>query len=129
MGVWRGGDAAIALPQRFSNPSRERAMSYGYDYSLAAQAAGSERAAFIRRTYAHLAGAILAFMGVEALLLNILSETAQLKIVQVMWGGHGWLGVMVAFMAATWLAQVWAHSDTSAGMQYMGLSLGVITYA
>ncbi len=30
-------------------------MSYGYNVSIAARAAGSDRAAFIRRTYAHLA--------------------------------------------------------------------------
>ncbi len=79
-------------------------MSYGYDYSLAAQAAGSERAAFIRRTYAHLAGAILAFMGVEALLLNMLSLDQQQMILNKM-GGYGWLVVMLAFMGASWLAQ------------------------
>ena len=43
-------------------------LDYGYErgHSIAA-----ERAAFIRRTYAHLAGAILAFVGLEAALLSI----------------------------------------------------------
>jgi len=105
-------------------------MSYGYDYSLAAQAAGSERAAFIRRTYAHLAGAILAFMGIEALLLNVvLDDQAQMLILRMMTGGFGWLFVMLAFMGASWLAQTWAQSDSSPGMQYVGLGLYVVVEA
>jgi FtsH-binding integral membrane protein len=103
-------------------------MSYGYDYSVAAQAASSDRATFIRRTYAHLAGAILAFMGIEALLLNLMSEQTQLQVVRMM-GGYGWLAVMLAFMAAGWVARTWAHSDTSTVMQYMGLGLYVVAWA
>lgn len=104
-------------------------MSYGYDYAVAARAASSDRAAFIRRTYAHLAGAILAFMGIEALLLNVLSEGTQLKIVQMSRGGYSWLGIMIAFMAAGWIARVWAHSETSAAMQYLGLAFYVVAWA
>jgi len=103
-------------------------MSYGYDYSVAARAAGSERALFIRRTYAHLAGAILAFMGIEALLLNLLSMDQQKMILDTM-GGYGWLVVMLAFMGASWLAQTWAQSETSSAMQYMGLGLYVVAEA
>jgi FtsH-binding integral membrane protein len=103
-------------------------MSYGYDYSVAAQAASSDRATFIRRTYAHLAGAILAFMGLEALLLNWLSNEQQMQILHLM-GGYGWLVVMLAFMGASWLAQTWAQSDTSPGVQYMGLGLYVVAEA
>jgi FtsH-binding integral membrane protein len=103
-------------------------MSYGYDYSVAARAASSDRALFIRRTYAHLAGAILAFMGIEALFLNVMSEDTQRLVVRMM-GGYGWLIVMLAFMAAGWVARVWAHSDTSMAMQYMGLGLYVVAWS
>lgn len=103
-------------------------MSYGYEYSVAAHAASSDRATFIRRTYAHLAGAILAFVGIEALLLNGLSDDQQVHILRSM-GGYGWLVVMLAFMGASWLAQTWAQSDTSPGMQYMGLGLYVVAEA
>jgi FtsH-binding integral membrane protein len=103
-------------------------MSYGYDYSVAARAASSDRALFIRRTYAHLAGAILAFMGIEALLLNVMSEATQVQVLRMM-GGYGWLVVMLAFMGASWLAQTWAQSDTSPGMQYVGLGLYVVAQA
>jgi FtsH-binding integral membrane protein len=104
-------------------------MSYGYDYAVAARAASSDRALFIRRTYAHLAGAILAFMGIEALLLNVMSEATQAQVLRLMVGGYGWLVVMLAFMAASWLAQTWAQSDTSPGMQYVGLGLYVVAEA
>jgi len=103
-------------------------MSYGYDYSVAARAAGSERALFIRRTYAHLAGAILAFMGIEALFLNALNLDQQAAILRMM-GGYGWLFVLLAFMGASWLAQTWAQSDSSRGMQYLGLGLYVVAEA
>ncbi|HEY7154618.1 MAG TPA: Bax inhibitor-1 family protein [Gemmataceae bacterium] len=103
-------------------------MSYGYDYSVAARAASSDRATFIRRTYAHLAGAILAFMGIEALLLNVLTNEQQARILRLM-GGYGWLAVLLAFMAAGWIARAWAHSETSPAMQYMGLGLYVVAWS
>jgi len=45
-------------------------MSYAYDIGPVARAPASERAAFIRRTYGHLAGAILAFIALETVLLR-----------------------------------------------------------
>ena len=40
-----------------------------------AMATESERTAFIRRTYLHLAGAIAAFIGLELLLFNVFPDT------------------------------------------------------
>jgi FtsH-binding integral membrane protein len=103
-------------------------MSFGFEYpSLAAQAAASERAAFIRRTYAHLAGAILAFVGIEAFLLNVVDE-------RLIWGVLAgkpmmWLVVMFAFMGAGWIAQTMAYSNSSRGVQYAGLALYVVAEA
>lgn len=105
-------------------------MSYGYDYSVAARAASSDRATFIRRTYAHLAGAILAFMGVEVLLFKVLGEAGQQQVLQMlMFTRFSWLIVLLAFMAASWLAQTWARSETSSAMQYAGLGLYVVAEA
>src|SRR4029079_9109731 len=57
---------------RRGGPKQESAMEYSYRSSgVVAEARPDARAAFIRRTYAHLAGAILAFAGVEALLLQL----------------------------------------------------------
>ena len=47
----------------------------------------AERAGFIRRTYAHLAGAIVAFTAIETLVLTQLSQETQLNIVRTMLGG------------------------------------------
>jgi FtsH-binding integral membrane protein len=105
-------------------------MSYGYDYSVAARAASSDRALFIRRTYAHLAGAILAFMGIEVLLFQVLGAEGQLQVLRLMLAGRfSWLVVLLAFMGASWLAQVWAQSQTSSALQYLGLGLYVTAEA
>src|SRR5579871_60567 len=102
-------------------------MSYGWDYSVAAQAAASDRAAFVRRTYAHLAGAILAFMGLEALLLNVVPHE---QILGFFFGTPmSWLVVLLAFFGASWLAQSWAQSGSSPGVQYLGLGLYVVAEA
>jgi len=102
-------------------------MRYELDYPLAAQAAASERAAFIRRTYAHLGGAILAFAGLETLLVNTVSD----RQIFAIFGGSPWslLVVLLAFYGASWLAQTWARSETSVGMQYLGLALYVVAEA
>lgn len=102
-------------------------MSYGYEYPIAAHARSEERSLFIRRVYGHLAGAILAFMAIETLLLNIPG------IEQIVWpmlrGRLSWLVVLGAFMLVGWIAQSWAQSRTSQGIQYLGLSLYVVAEA
>jgi FtsH-binding integral membrane protein len=101
-------------------------MSYGWS-TVAAQAAPSERAAFIRRTYAHLAGAILAFIGIEAALLYVTTPEQVLGLFA--FHPASWLLVLLAFWGVSALAQHWAQSDTSEGMQYLGLGLYVIAEA
>lgn len=89
-----------------------------------ADATPVERAAFIRKTYAHLAGAILAFIVLETLLMN--SPLAE-PLVNLMLGGrYAWLIVLGAFMGVSWLANSWANSDTSPAMQYLGLGLYIV---
>lgn len=90
------------------------------------QAEASERAVFIQRTYAHLAMAILAFVAIEAFLLQLPFAGA---IAAAMIGGYSWLFVLAAFMGVSWLAERWAHSDASPGMQYLGLGLYVVAEA
>jgi hypothetical protein len=94
---------------------------------IAAEAPASERATFIRKTYLHLGGAVLAFIALEAMLLN--SPLAR-PIVQTMLGGRmSWLFVLGAFMLVGWVAERWAQSATSPGMQYLGLGLYVVAEA
>lgn len=89
------------------------------------------RTTFLKKTYLHLLGALLAFVGIEALILNVFD--AQLAgIVGMMTGGLGgyaWLVVLGAFMAVSWVADRWAHSSTSREMQYLGLGLYVFAQA
>lgn len=92
-----------------------------------AEAPASERVAFLRKTYLHLGGAVLAFIAVEAALLN--SPLAQ-PLVQTMLGGRmSWLIVLAAFMAVGWIADRWARSAASPAMQYLGLGLYVVAEA
>ena len=94
---------------------------------IAAEAPASERMAFIRKTYLHLGGAVLAFIALEAALLS--SPLAR-PIVQTMLGGRmSWLLVLGAFMLVGFVAERWAQSATSPAMQYLGLGLYVVAEA
>jgi len=87
----------------------------------AAQALPEERAAFIRKTYIHLALALAVFGLMEAYLVM---SGAGLALAQTMLGGRmSWVIVLIAFMGISWLANSWARSSTSRPMQYMGLIL------
>ncbi len=85
-----------------------------------ADAMPAERASFIRKTYAHVALALIVFAGLVSILVN--TETAR-DLAITMTGGWNWLIVLAAFMGVSWLAQSWASSTTSKPMQYMGLTL------
>jgi FtsH-binding integral membrane protein len=97
------------------------------EHSYAAQARQDARATFIRRTYAHLAGAVLAFIGVEALLLNSVDQQTLARLFGN--GPMGLLLVLLAFWGASWIAQVWARSETSVALQYAGLGLYIVAEA
>jgi FtsH-binding integral membrane protein len=101
-------------------------MNYAGYADTVIYAGASERAAFIRRTYTHLAVAVLAFIAVEWMLLQlpIAGELARL-----MTGGYSWLIVLAVFMGVSWLAERWANSETSPQMQYLGLGLFVVAEA
>ena len=95
----------------------------------AAGAVESERVAFIRRTYAHLGGAVLAFVALETLMFALIPEATMVTIMQGMVGGYMWLAVLGGFMVVSWLARSWASSTTSQSTQYAGLSLYVVAQA
>ncbi len=95
--------------------------------TFAAQAAADERADFITKTYLHLAGAVCAFAAIEGVLLNMPGVE---RLVQLMLGTqYSWLIVLGAFMVVSWIANSWAQSTTSMGMQYAGLTLYVVAEA
>jgi FtsH-binding integral membrane protein len=94
---------------------------------IAAEAETSERARFIRLTYLHLAGAVLAFMAIEAVLLSLPGVGDAVSL--VLGNRWGWLIVLGAFMGVSVLANSWANSSTSLAMQYAGLGLYVVAEA
>ncbi len=103
-------------------------MSYAMEYPLAARASADARGAFIRRTYAHLAGAILAFLGLETVFFT--TGIAHSVLETIMAGGNGGLVIaLLVFIGAGYLAQWWAYNSTSPAMQYAGLGLYVVTEA
>src|SRR5438045_2361993 len=104
-------------------------MDYALDYMdrrVAAEAAADARAAFIRRTYGHLAGAILAFTLIETVLVQVVPQET---IVALFGGQLSWLICLGAFMGVSMLADYWARSNTSVGLQYLGLGLYVVAEA
>ncbi|TWU44537.1 Inhibitor of apoptosis-promoting Bax1 [Rubripirellula tenax] len=95
----------------------------------AAFAAENERLGFIRKTYAHMTGAILALIAIEAVLFAVVPAATMNALVGRMLGGFGWMIVLGLFMGVSWIARRWANSSTSKGMQYAGLSLYVFAQA
>lgn len=89
----------------------------------------NERVAFLRRTYGHLAVAILAFV---AITYGFMQTEASLKFTA--WALNpaqrwNWLMVLGAFMLVGFITDRLARSETSVGMQYVGLALGVTAEA
>lgn len=97
---------------------------------VAAQAETNERASFIRLTYLHLLGAVLAFVGIEAALFS--SGLAE-RLFSLMRGDGrsnvGMLVVLLGFMGISWLANSWAQSAANKSLQYAGLALYVVAQA
>ncbi len=98
--------------------------SVGYGAVPVRQALPAVRAQFIRRTYEHLAGAILAFVVLEFLLLNAPGIEGVVGLMT-----SSWLLVLGLFIGASWVADRWARSEASLGMQYVGLGLYVVAEA
>lgn len=97
-------------------------------WTTADLAAVDERTAFIRNTYLHLIGAILAFAGITATALTLFpDQIAQLTAMVTQ--GYMWLVFLGGIMAISYLADTWAHSNTSRGMQYMGLGFYIVAQA
>ncbi len=94
---------------------------------IVANAAETERANFIKKTYIHLAGAVTAFAVIEALLIK---SGIALSFMGMLSGSKwSWLIVLGAFMLVSTVANNWAHSGMSREKQYMGLGLFVLAEA
>jgi FtsH-binding integral membrane protein len=98
-----------------------------YSLQSAADSSVAERSAFIRRTYLHVAGAIAIFALLEAWLIN--SSLAEPLIGMMLGSQFSWLLVLGLFMGVSYIADKFAHSQTSEGMQYLGLGLFIVAEA
>lgn len=82
----------------------------------------SERAEFYKKTYMHVALAILAFIIVEGLLLKYVPEEL---IVKMLSGRFVWLGILGLFWLGSVLSAKWTVSQDK-NVQYAGLGFYVI---
>src|SRR5215475_10328820 len=90
----------------------------------------SDRVAFLRKTYAHLGVALIAWALLTAAIFRYATETSFNFSKWALDGSRwNWFLVLGAFMLVQAGAQALAKSDTSRGVQYAGLGLGVIAEA
>ena len=109
-------------------------MGWGMESNpfVVSQASPSDRVAFFRRTYLHVAGAFAAF---GALLYYFFHSPVAEKVMNgfgsIMRAGSGFgvLIVMALFWAGTFAAQKLAENRVSRGSQYAGLALYVVLEA
>lgn len=96
-----------------------------YSNQLVAQSSELDRADFYRKTYMHVALAVLAFIAVEAFLLNVIPQSF---IIGMVGQKYTWLLVLGIFWVASMLANKWSLSQ-SRSTQYMGLGFYVLIEA
>ncbi|MEQ8767282.1 MAG: Bax inhibitor-1 family protein [Planctomycetota bacterium] len=108
-------------------------MTFGFDTTqdirsdAVSRASDDVRAAFLKRTYFHLAVAVWAFAALEAALLQV--PGIENLIGRMIGGRFSWLLVIGAFVGVSFLANKWAMSTTSKGKQYAGLGIFVVAEA
>src|SRR5262245_3366981 len=92
-----------------------------------ASALPEQRLRFLQSVYLHLAGAILAFAAVESVLIQ---SPGAGGVAEAMTSSYfAWLLVLAAFGGVSTLADRWARSSASTGMQYAGLGLYILAEA
>lgn len=89
--------------------------------------AGTSRAQFIRNTYTHLGGAILAFTALSGVFYGTGLGRAMLALLSG--SSFMWLGVLGAFMLVGWLATSMADNAESNQKQLVGLGIYVLAEA
>ena len=86
----------------------------------------SDRIAFLRKTYAHLGIALLAFAALTGGLMRFAPKVSWGFSKWALSGTWAWLAVLGLFMVVGYLAERLARSETSRGLQYAGLGLAVV---
>jgi FtsH-binding integral membrane protein len=89
----------------------------------------SDRVSFLRRTYGHLGIALLAWAGLTAVIFR---STPELSHQFSAWARNSplhWLLILGAFTGIGMLSDRLAASDSSPGLQYLGLGLTVAAWS
>jgi uncharacterized protein len=89
----------------------------------------SDRVEFLRKTYAHLGVALIAFAALTAGIIRLAPATSLRFSSWALGGRLNWLVVMGLFIAVGYLAEHLARSNTSRGVQYAGLAIGVTSWS
>src|SRR3954469_12466670 len=91
----------------------------------------SDRVAFLRKTYGLLGVSLIAFAAVTAFMMRYMTQTSLKFSSLAFTGGRGWswLVVLGLFMFVGSVAQRLARSETSRGLQYLGLGIFVVAEA
>ena len=93
--------------------------------ALVSYATNVEQATFYRKTYSHVAIALLAFIVVEAILINIVPESL---IVSMVSSPFVWLLILGGFWLGSMLANKWTQAQDKS-TQYRGLGIYVLLEA
>ena len=89
----------------------------------------SERVSFLRRTYAHLGIALLAWVAATAGMMRFAPQQSLEFSQWALNGRWNWFLFMILFMVVGYVAERMARSQTSSAVQYAGLGIGVTAYA
>ena len=95
-------------------------------YGATATLGVSDRIAFLRRTYALLGAALVALAVFTGGMMTLAPETSIAMSRWAFSGSLNWLVVLALFMGVGYVSQRLAWSQTSRGLQLLGLSIGVI---
>ncbi|MDQ3334050.1 MAG: Bax inhibitor-1 family protein [Myxococcota bacterium] len=86
----------------------------------------SDRVAFLRRTYAHLGVALIAFAAIAGGMMRFMPETSFKFSRWALTGRWNWFIVLALFMVVGYVAERLARSETSRGLQYVGLGVATV---
>jgi len=89
----------------------------------------SDRVAFLRKTYAHLGIALLAFAAITGGMMRYATETSIKWSAWALNGRWNWAIVLILLMVVGYVAERLARSESSRGLQYLGLGIGVAAYS
>lgn len=114
---------------RYDSEQRAMPETAGWGVSVA-EASVETRASFIRKTYVHLVGAVLAFVGLEAVLYAVVPLATKQAVMSALGQTpYMWLLVLGGFIAVSYVADRFARSSSAVPLQYSGLALYVVAEA